>query len=280
MPSASDFRKLGREALTGNWVMAGLVSFIAAAIIGGVYFILMTMVSFSLFFSPYFTAILICIVFVAVALVAGPINLGLYRYFINVHHREEAGVAILFSRFNIFIKAFLLTLYIGVFVFLWSLLLVVPGIIAAYRYSQAFYLMAQNPDIGVVDAVELSKKMMCGHKGRLFCLHISFIGWWLLVVLANIIAGFSFFLIFIFGIAVFIGTLLLQVYIYSAQTAFFLDLQYHYQQEVLDQAGDTTGAVVDKEGNMINDASQEFAEEIAPSATPTDEINPEDTDND
>ena len=60
----------------------------------------------------------------------------------------------------------------------------------------------------------LSKKMMDGHKGRLFCLDISFIGWYLLACLT-------------FGL----GMLFLTPYVLSARAAFFLDLQYHYNLE-------------------------------------------------
>lgn len=68
---------------------------------------------------------------------------------------------------------FLMSLYI----FLWSLLFIIPGIIKAYSYSQTFYIKAENPDIPASRAIELSKIMMDGHKGQLFYLHLSFIGW-------------------------------------------------------------------------------------------------------
>ena len=68
-------------------------------------------------------------------------------------------------------------------VFLWSLLLVVPGIIKGYAYSQAFYLLNDNKKLGYKEALEESEKMMDGHKWELFVLQLSFIGWSLLAVL-------------------------------------------------------------------------------------------------
>lgn len=68
---------------------------------------------------------------------------------------------------------FLMNLY----VFLWSLLFIIPGIIKAYSYSQTMYIKAENPNISASRAIELSKIMMDGHKGQLFYLHLSFIGW-------------------------------------------------------------------------------------------------------
>lgn len=74
-------------------------------------------------------------------------------------------------------------LLIGIFIFLWSLLLIIPGIIAAYRYSMAFYILNDNPKMGAMDALRESKKMMVGYKGKLFFLSLSFIGWTILSVL-------------------------------------------------------------------------------------------------
>ena len=83
----------------------------------------------------------------------------------------------LFERFDIFFKAVGLQLFIGFFVLLWSLLFIIPGIVAGFRYAMAPYIMAENPDIGIREAVNLSKQMMAGHKGRLFGLRLSFILW-------------------------------------------------------------------------------------------------------
>ena len=69
------------------------------------------------------------------------------------------------------------------------------------------YLMAENPDLGVLEALRMSKYMMQGHKGRLFVLHLSFIVWFLLV-----------------GLTAGIGSIFLNPYLQSTQAAFFLDL--------------------------------------------------------
>ena len=66
--------------------------------------------------------------------------------------------------------------------FAWSLLLVVPGIIAAYRYAMADYILYRHPEMGVMEVLRESKERMQGRKGRLFCLQISFIGWMLLTM--------------------------------------------------------------------------------------------------
>ena len=68
----------------------------------------------------------------------------------------------------------------GIFIFLWSLLLVVPGIIAAYRYRQAIYILIDHPEMSVLECISESKRLMKGHKWELFVLDLSFIGWMIL----------------------------------------------------------------------------------------------------
>ena len=74
-------------------------------------------------------------------------------------------------------------------IFLWSLLLIVPGVCAAYSYRMAFYLLADNPDWTPWRAIQESKKLMYGHRWRLACMDFSFIGWFLLVVATWGLAG-------------------------------------------------------------------------------------------
>jgi uncharacterized membrane protein len=85
-----------------------------------------------------------------------------------------------FQKFGVALGAYLLMM---LFVFLWALLLIIPGIIAAYAYSQTFYIIAEEPGIGPLQAIRKSKEMMRGNKGKLFCLNLRFIGWALLCLL-------------------------------------------------------------------------------------------------
>jgi len=132
-------------------------------------------------------------------------DLGRRNYYIRLCKEEGAGFSDLFSRFEILLKALGLRLYMGLFIFLWSLLLGFPGIIAAYRYSMAPYLMAQDENLGIREAVRKSKALMKGNKGRLFGLHLSFIGWGILCCLS-------------LGV----GLLWLNPYIAASEAAFYL----------------------------------------------------------
>jgi uncharacterized membrane protein len=72
----------------------------------------------------------------------------------------------------------------NILIFLWSLLLIIPGIIKAYAYSMVPYILADNPNIGVQKAIALSNEMTMGHKFDMFVLDLSFIGWYLLGTIA------------------------------------------------------------------------------------------------
>lgn len=80
-------------------------------------------------------------------------------------------------------------LLMSLYIILWSLLFCVPGIIKSYSYSQTLYIRAENPNISPSRAIELSKLIMDGHKGQLFYLHLSFIGWFILSGLTSNILG-------------------------------------------------------------------------------------------
>lgn len=157
----SEIRREARERLKGNWGTALLLCLIYSIIL-----------SFSGLL-PY----------IGTLLIAGPLMLGLVACFMKLVRNEPFNIEGLFDGFKRFTPAFILILLQWIFIFLWSLLLIVPGIIAAYRYSMAFYILSDNPQMTGKEALEASKKMMNGYKGKLFLLHLSFIGWALLCLL-------------------------------------------------------------------------------------------------
>lgn len=75
-------------------------------------------------------------------------------------------------------------LWFVLWVFLWALLFVIPGIVKAFAYSQMFFVLAENPGIGVRTAMHISKLLTRGHKGDLFVMHLSFLGWAILCALS------------------------------------------------------------------------------------------------
>lgn len=188
--SCSDYRARARQDLTGKWAIA-LLAALAAGILGG-------LVTGSLGMSididaeimqelpPIVQGYLLAVGSVAslLALVrfvlGGVVRLGYCRFLLKMHDGEEADIRDVFSQFSRFTDGFLLDLLTGLFVALWSLLLVIPGIIASYRYAMAPFLMMENPGMKAREALGASTELMDGHKGELFLLDLSFIGWDLL----------------------------------------------------------------------------------------------------
>ena len=122
-------------------------------------------------------------------LVTGFLSMGFTAYTLRVINRQQAGINDLFAYARYCLKIWGLSIVMGFFVFAWSLLLWVPGIIAMYRYSQAVYIFAENPDKGIMECINESKAMMYGHKMDKFVLDLSFILWYLLAGVTCGIAG-------------------------------------------------------------------------------------------
>lgn len=127
---------------------------------------------------------------IAAALVVYPVfSISMVIIYLNLTQYMTPEIGELFAHFNKFWAAFKVTFFTGLFTALWSLLFVIPGIIKAYSYSMAMYILAENPEIGALEAINRSKAMMDGHKMELFVLNLSFIGWYLLCAVTLGIAG-------------------------------------------------------------------------------------------
>ena len=119
----------------------------------------------------------------------GILSIGVCRFFINLANDSNSQFSDLWYGFNNILKAFGVSLLVALLVFLGSLLFVVPGIILTYMYSQVYYVMAQNPELSVIDALKESARIMKGHKFELFVLELSFLGWMILVGITFGIVG-------------------------------------------------------------------------------------------
>lgn len=115
--------------------------------------------------------------------VAGPIKVGTAIFSLNLSRNKKAETVQIFDGFKIIDKALVAFLVMILYIFLWSLLFIIPGIIAAISYSQTFYILAENNSLSGVQALEKSTAMMRGHKWQYFCLIWRFFGWFLLSIL-------------------------------------------------------------------------------------------------
>lgn len=227
--SASDYRAVARRALTGFWGVALGVTLLAV-LLGGVssgfnfnininlndndFIFDSDLFHYTRHYAPEqlmhvlwqltplitFFSMLSLVQFI----IGGAVQIGLCRFYLHRLDGRPAEVGDLFSAFDIFGRALWLRILMGLKIFAWTLLFIIPGIVAALRYAMAPYILAENPQLTASQAIELSKQMMDGKKGDLFVLNLSFIGWALL-------AGLT------FGI----GLLWLNPYMGMAETAFY-----------------------------------------------------------
>jgi len=184
-----ELRMQARERLRGNWGIAILLCLMYSIVCG-----LPSMI-------PY-------IGWIFGILIAGPMLLGLAICFVGFVRQNELRFESLFDGFKNFSSALVLQLLIILFTFLWMLLFLIPGIIAALSYSMAVYVLSDNPNMSAKDALEESKRLMKGNKGKLFLLQLSFIGW-------------AFLCLFTFGI----GYLWLIPYMQTSVACFYQDLR-------------------------------------------------------
>lgn len=122
---------------------------------------------------------------IAISIILIPFGVSLSLSYITLIRESKLPVEELFTGFKYlsFLRALGLTILQSIYIFLWFLLLIIPGIIKSLSYSQAMYILRDRPELSVNKAITESRKMMKGHKWRYFCLNLSFIGWAFLCIL-------------------------------------------------------------------------------------------------
>lgn len=191
MKQNSELRAQAREVLTDHWGMAAVVALIFFAIEGG---------SRSIPFSILFVQLPLTILLL-------PLSYGISIVFLNRVRGGKITVGELFSGFNDYARILGTMLLMVLYMLLWSLLLIVPGIIKSYSYSMTPYVIKDHPELGFNGAIEESMAMMEGRKMKLFLLDLSFIGWGILCIFT-----------------LFIGFFWLSPYMLTARAAFYEDI--------------------------------------------------------
>ena len=145
-------------------------------------------------------------------ILGGVIQLGYGQFLLKQHDKLEPTWNDLFSQFHRFGQGFAQKFLRGLYCFLWGLLFVIPGIVKSYSYAMTPYIMAENPEMSAQDAIRASMQLMDGHKGELFWLRLTFIGWDLLAALT-----------------LNLGHLALNPYKNAAEAAFYRELTCTYR---------------------------------------------------
>ena len=177
----SEIRSAARADLSGHWAEAALFTFVyllIACIFSG------TATSASdLFYSGLGSA---------VSLLLLPLGWGFSMCFLRNSRKEFDSFEIgkMFDGYKDFVRIFTTLLIQNILIFLWALLLVIPGIIKALSYALTPYILLDHPEMKTTTAINFSSEMMYGYKWDLFCLLLSFLGWFILAILT---CGIGFF---------------------------------------------------------------------------------------
>lgn len=122
--------------------------------------------------------------------IAPPMLVAITYYSISIWRGNACYMEDFFKAgFNNYTTNIVGILWMDLFIFLWSLLLVVPGIIKAIAYSMTPYILADFPDVEPTDAISLSMRMTEGHMKRIFNFYLSFFGWIILSIITFGVAG-------------------------------------------------------------------------------------------
>lgn len=119
----------------------------------------------------------------AAFLIGGVLQLGYAQFLLKQHDGQDTEFNDLFSQFDRFGAGFAQQFLRNLYVALWSLLFIIPGIIKSYGYAMTPFLMADNHNLSASEAIDLSQQIMDGHKMDLFILELTFLGWDLLAAL-------------------------------------------------------------------------------------------------
>lgn len=211
MKCAADFRAEARAVLKGRWKLAVGVGFLAA-ILGGAVGVDAVDVNFgfvdgnfqltldvlgqslnpiemmrnigvgSAFAVWQYLSVVAALVAIVRIIIGSFVGVGYMKFNMDLIDGEEGRPETLFRYCKQWGTMLAATLLQGVYILGWMLLLIIPGLIAAYRYSLTSYILAENPEMGVNAAITRSKELMKGNKWRGFCLDFSFIGWEILCI--------------------------------------------------------------------------------------------------
>ena len=184
-------RQKARDRLTGNWGLSIGVAAVACLLGGGLVGsrFLPDLENHTGDRNIYTLASSIGLSFkngifgLAAFILGGVLELGYARFLLKQHDGQQAEFNDLFSQFDRFGAGFAQQFLRNLYTALWTLLLVIPGIVASLSYAMTPFIMAEYPQLTASEAISRSKALMDGHKMDLFVLRLTFIGWDLLAAL-------------------------------------------------------------------------------------------------
>lgn len=182
-----ELMRQAREALEGNWAMAVVGNILYQLLVMSVVSFVIAMAMFAAGYSavsnenPALIASVVSqIGLIIQGLLQGALLVGFCSFFLVIVQDNETRLECLFTGFKRFWTALGAYFVSTLFIMLWSLLFLIPGIIAVFRYAMVYFILADDPSAGPIEAIRRSKEMMKGNKWKFFCLQWRFFGWALL----------------------------------------------------------------------------------------------------
>jgi uncharacterized membrane protein len=194
-----EFKKKALASLAGRWGLGAGTTFLYYIIsVAGVYLflgiVLLLMIPFiGSSTEEFFGGVLYVLYVIATMFLTSIMMFGLFSVYVKVARGETVGIDGLFRYFCSSAQmwqAFKGVFLVGLYTFLWSLLLIIPGIIKSFSYAMTYFILIDKPEYTVHQAIAESKRVMQGRKMDLFLLMLSFIGWFLLCCITFGIAYF------------------------------------------------------------------------------------------
>ncbi len=272
---AADYREIARKALKGKWKRVTAILLLAGLLYGGVELVRISVEIRGIgegtvdgqIVGGGTAALTVLLGLLALSLGAW-VRVGSFNMGNRLMDGEAPRAGMLFPP-DIFWKCVAMNLLRTLYVFLWSLLLIIPGIMASYSYSMADYLLSRHPEMSASEALRESKRMMMGRRGNLFCLEMSFIGWVLLCQVPVHVIGYlavglrasgalAVSLVLLGVLFYWIASCFLDSYIHMAEVAFFRDAEAP-ELDPQEAAGFSWGDAEDGQA-----ASEEPADDGAP----------------
>jgi uncharacterized membrane protein len=210
--SISQIKKKSLASLKGKWGIGVALTFIVFLVTSIVPSIVEIILSggFSQWANQTETPLIADIVNLFISFLFIPLTVASYWFYLVIARWNDpkiSDVFLVYKDWVLSLKVIGTSILVGIFTLLWSLLLIIPGIIKGISYSQVFFLLRDNPELSALEAITESKTRMKGYKWKYFLLNLSFIGW-------------AFIAIFTLGI----GFLWLTPYISTANATFYNEL--------------------------------------------------------
>ncbi|RYM06336.1 DUF975 family protein [Sporolactobacillus sp. THM7-7] len=188
----SDFKRTARASLKNYWADGALLTFLVFLISSIPPIALEIYVSggVSNWIDQETLPLPVYVVELIYNLALIPLSVGLVWFFLSLVRQKEPRITEAFAIYKngvTVLRMIWASILMGIFIFLWSLLFLIPGIIKALSYSQTYYLLKDHPEWSALQAITESKKRMKGYKWKFFLLNLSFIGWAILAAIPLLI---------------------------------------------------------------------------------------------